>query len=312
MINFIEKAVKISSIFTSKISPDASRAKIIFEDTTNVKGFNSKLLISAFRRGIIVNLNINDFQILIEMTENISIPIEVPSPIGLVGGVISLSDLVTQKNKMNANFNVDLQLGLFGTFNLFNQHISYIDDEGVNSDDQSLIHDINEVKFYALIELIKADNDINENEISFFNDFLEKTNLTSERKDFFISIFKNKEPLKIDYSVLENSAYAKPLLLVLIELASKDGEISFKEFQFIKKYANQVAMEDIDELKEISKLFKIEDDLIYIYKGNPGATYKKNDQGKWLISSENTNGYVLINDPEGNRSELLNLHAVLK
>lgn len=312
MINLIQKAVKISSVFTTKLSPDATRAKIIFEDNTNVKGFNSKLLISAFRRGVIVNLKINDFQILIEITENISLPIEVPSPVGMVGGIVSLKNLTSQDDKMNANFNVDLQLGLFGTFNLFTKSISYIDNQNDNTKNNSLIEDINEVKFYALIELIKADNEINENEISFLNDFLDKSNLTSDKKDFFINILQSKEPLNVDYTVLLNSAYATPLLIALIELTSKDGEVSLKEFQFIKKYAKQAGVEGNEEFKNLSKSFKLDDDLIYIYKGNPDATYKKNDEGKWLISNASTNGYVLINDPDGKRSEVLNSQAVLK
>ena len=312
MIDLIQKAAKISSVFTTKLSPDAMRAKILFQENTNVKGFNSTLIVSAFRRGVIVNLKINDFQILIEMTENISLPIEVPSPVGMVGGIVSLNNLTSKDNKMNANFSVDLQIGLFGTFNLFTKSISYTDEYDENSSKNSLIGDINEIKFYALIELIKSDCEINENEISFLNDFLVKSGLTSEKKDFFINVLKSKDPIHIDYSVFHNTAYAVPLLNALIELSSKDGEVSLKEFQFIEKYAKNAGVEGNEVFKNLSKSFNSDNDLIYVYKGNPDATYKKNQEGKWMISNKNTNGYVLINDPDGKRTEVLNSQAVIK
>ena len=312
MIDLIQKAAKISSVFTTKLSPDAIRAKILFQENTNVKGFNSTLIVSAFRRGVIVNLKINDFQILIEMTENISLPIEVPSPVGMVGGIVSLNNLTSKENKMNANFSVDLQIGLFGTFNLFTKSISYTDEYDENSSKNSLIGDINEIKFYALIELIKSDNEINENEISFLNDFLGKAGLTSEKKDFFINVLKSKDTINIDYTVFYNTAYAVPLLNALIDLSSKDGEVSLKEFQFIEKYAKNAGIEGNEVFKNLSKSFKLDNDLIYVYNGNPDATYKKNHEGKWMISNKNTNGYVLINDPDGKRTEVLNSQAVIK
>lgn len=51
-------------------------------------------------------------------------------------------------------------------------------------------------------------------------------------------------------------------------------------------------------------------DTIYEFKGRPGSTYK-NVQGKWLIQNADTNGkYVLIQDPTGKRTAVLNKQAV--
>lgn len=50
--------------------------------------------------------------------------------------------------------------------------------------------------------------------------------------------------------------------------------------------------------------------VIYIYKGNPNATYLKKN-GSWLICNEKTNGYVEINDPDGKRKAILDNDAVV-
>lgn len=50
---------------------------------------------------------------------------------------------------------------------------------------------------------------------------------------------------------------------------------------------------------------------IYIFKGNPNATYIKNDyNNSWSICNESTDGYVLLNDPDGTRKLILDNESI--
>ena len=51
--------------------------------------------------------------------------------------------------------------------------------------------------------------------------------------------------------------------------------------------------------------------LIYIYKGNPNATYIKSSNGQWSICNESTTGYIALNDPDGKRKAILDNDAVV-
>ena len=51
--------------------------------------------------------------------------------------------------------------------------------------------------------------------------------------------------------------------------------------------------------------------LIYIFKGNPNATYIKSSNGQWSICNESTTGYIALNDPDGKRKAILDNNAVV-
>jgi hypothetical protein len=50
--------------------------------------------------------------------------------------------------------------------------------------------------------------------------------------------------------------------------------------------------------------------IVYIFKGNPNATYIKSGKGLWSICSDKTVGYISLTDPDGKRKSILDNEAV--
>ena len=125
-IGMIKDVLKFANFFRMDVSHDAINSKVVFEDHRTISSFHYNITISAFARGIIVYLRINDFQQVLEITENVEIPIKVPTPqLGFVGGVVSVHNLQVNANTMSAQFKVDVSLGIIGSINLIDHKIEY-------------------------------------------------------------------------------------------------------------------------------------------------------------------------------------------
>lgn len=97
---------------------------------------------------------------------------------------------------------------------------------------------IEKIKIDILINLIRIDGKIDDAEVKFIEDFINKTNLASEDKLELISRLGNGEKIKIDYTPFQNDKEEGLLLLVdLVALANADKQFHITEKMFIKEIA---------------------------------------------------------------------------
>ena len=109
----IKDIIKYASFFKTNLSEDAVNSKIEFDDQGSLKDIKYHVTISSFIRGIVVYVRINNFQQILEITENVKIPLEIPSPLGSIGGVISADNMTKTEFKMNVDFKIDISFGFF-------------------------------------------------------------------------------------------------------------------------------------------------------------------------------------------------------
>jgi hypothetical protein len=244
----IQNLIKFSSFFKANLSEDAINSKLIFDDQGSVKDIKYHVTISSFIRGLVVYIRINDFQQILEITENVTIPIEIPSPIGSLGGTISVDNMIKTEVSMTADFKVDVSFGFFGNYNFVNHKCSY---EASISDLKNNELSINDFKFLVLIGLIKSDKLIKDEELSLFNLFLKESNLSSEKQTYFMEILKSKEPSNIDFSIIKDNSLAVSLLEIMIDLAIKDGEVHENEIEYILNFCDKM---NIDKKSTLERL----------------------------------------------------------
>ena len=97
---------------------------------------------------------------------------------------------------------------------------------------------IEKTKIEILINLMKIDGKIDDAEVKFIEDFINKTNLASEDKFELISRLGSGEKIKIDYTPFQNDKEEGLLLLIdLIALAGIDKQFHITEKMFIKEIA---------------------------------------------------------------------------
>lgn len=244
----IQNIIKFASFFKSNLSEDAINSKIIFDDQGSVKDIKYHITISTFLRGLVVYVRINDFQQILEITENTAIPIEVPSPFGSLGGIISVDNMVKTESSMNADFKVDVSFGFFGNYNFVNHKCTF---DVSDIEFKNIDTDINDFKYLVLIGLIKSDKAIYEEEISLFKSFLSESNLSIEKQIYFFNLLESPEPISIDFSLIKENSLAISLLEVMIELAKKDGEVHDNEIEYILNFCEKM---NFDKQKVLTEL----------------------------------------------------------
>jgi uncharacterized tellurite resistance protein B-like protein len=112
---------------------------------------------------------------------------------------------------------------------------------------------INKTKIEVLINLMKIDGKIDDKEIEFIENFIKKTDLSSEDKMDLIGKIGDSAKIKIDYTPFkEDKEEGLHLLIDLISLAKADGQFHITEKMFIKEIAKilEFSATDIIELMD--------------------------------------------------------------
>jgi hypothetical protein len=226
----IKDIIKYASFFKTNLSEDAVNSKIEFDDQGSLKDIKYHVTISSFIRGIVVYVRINNFQQMLEITENVKIPLEIPSPLGFIGGVISADNMTKTEFKMNVDFKIDISFGFFGSYNILEHKVAFVADPNHLSQTSN---NINDYKYLILIGLIKADGIIKNEEIEQFREFMKLADVPSDKQNYFISLLNSNDTVNLDFTKIKNNSLSVSLIDIMIQLAKRDGEIHVKEFEYI-------------------------------------------------------------------------------
>lgn len=102
-------------------------------------------------------------------------------------------------------------------------------------------------KIKSLINLMKIDGKIKDEEKEFINKILEESNLREGDVDSFKNKYDDKSMYKIDYSIFADEPYESILLLTaLVGLSKSDNEFHITEKMFIKEVAKELQFDDED------------------------------------------------------------------
>lgn len=114
---------------------------------------------------------------------------------------------------------------------------------------------LEKTKIEILINLMKIDGKIDDQEVKFIESFLEQTDLSSDDKIELIGKLNDKAKMKIDYAPFkEDKEEALQLLIDLIALAKCDEQFHITEKMFIKEISKNLGFDENDliELMDIS------------------------------------------------------------
>ncbi|MDD2382903.1 MAG: TerB family tellurite resistance protein [Sulfurospirillaceae bacterium] len=110
---------------------------------------------------------------------------------------------------------------------------------------------IAKVKIQTLINLMKIDGNIDDKEVNYIQNFIEKSNLSNEDEMQLIEQLGSSDKIKVDYSVLkDNQEDGLYLLIDLIALAKVDEKFHVTEKMFIKNIAKTIGFNE-DDLTEL-------------------------------------------------------------
>lgn len=122
--------------------------------------------------------------------------------------------------------------------------------ENENSNIQALIE---KSKIECFIKLMKIDGRIDDNEVQFVTDFINKCTLTSESKLELVSKISDESKIEINYALFQNNKEeALYLLIDLIALAKVDEKFHITEKLFIKEIGKTLGFSE----SEISELIE--------------------------------------------------------
>ena len=110
---------------------------------------------------------------------------------------------------------------------------------------------IDEVKILTMINLMKIDGVINDVEVEFIHNFIEKSDFTSSKKIELIGVMKSADKIMPNYGILNGEPDEKLYLLIdLISLAKIDGNFDITEKMFVKEIGRLLSFDksDIEEL----------------------------------------------------------------
>lgn len=106
---------------------------------------------------------------------------------------------------------------------------------------------LEKIKIEILINLMKIDGKIDEEEVKFIENFLEQTDLSSDDKIELISKLSEQSKIKIDYTPFkEDKEEALQLLIDLIALAKCDGQFHITEKMVIKEISKNLGFDEND------------------------------------------------------------------
>lgn len=107
--------------------------------------------------------------------------------------------------------------------------------------------DNEKTKIQILINLMKIDGNIDDEEVKYIQSFIEKSNLSSEDEILLIEQLGGSDKIKVDYeSFKNNQEEALYLLIDLMALAKVDGEFHVTEKMFIKNIAKTIEFNEND------------------------------------------------------------------
>ncbi|MCB5266661.1 MAG: TerB family tellurite resistance protein [Candidatus Cloacimonetes bacterium] len=141
---------------------------------------------------------------------------------------------------------------------VFSKEIEFENDEtfeittedlpAVNNETSS---DTTKTKIEILINLMKIDGKIDEEEVKYVQGFIEKSNLSNDDEMVLIEQLGGSDKIKVDYTLFKsNQEEALYLLIDLIALAKVDGEFHVTEKMFIKNIAKTIEFSE-DDLAEL-------------------------------------------------------------
>ncbi len=324
----IKDIIKYASFFKTKLSEDAINSKIVFDDQGSIKEIKYHVTISGFIRGLVVYLRINDFQQILEITENVKIPLEIPSPLGSIGGVISVDNMIKTEFKMNTDFKIDISLGFFGSYNMVEHKVAF---DVEHNHLHQISNNINDYKFLILIGLIKADAVVKNEEIELFREFMKQADVSFEKQNYFISLLSSNEPFNLDLTKIKDSSLSVSLIDVMIHLAKRDNEIHVKEFEYIIQVCENLSIDTKSVIEELGSNYlaikyflkgiasESNDILIYSFNNskNKAQFYNNNrvfifDEGNKVFAkgSYSNGGKILVLD-DGKKFESDNINSNL-
>jgi len=124
-------------------------------------------------------------------------------------------------------------------------------DDNTNNNRDDLQNIINKSKASMLINLMKIDGKVDDEEMKFIEGFIDKLDISSDDKMEIIGQVSNKDKTKVDLSVFKNDhEEALYLLIDLIALAKSDGEFHITEKMYIKEVAKVTGF-SVDDMNEL-------------------------------------------------------------
>lgn len=250
-LNHLKSFRNVASIFKSNLSDDASNCKIIFEDRGKFIKIPYHVTISAFLRGIVVYLRISDYQQILEITQNVKIPIEVPTPIGMAGILLGVDDLNVKDETMELNFTLDASIGFLGTHNLVKKCVRYVKELNINQISKS----VNEVvinQLLILIGLIKVDTQVRDEEKILFCKFMDDVGVPLDEQEYLLSILTSDRKFVVNYSLLKNSVNASVIIDVLVDIAKSDDDVSVSELEYIFQTCDHLGVDAQFAINELN------------------------------------------------------------
>ena len=264
----IRSALKFASFFKSKLSEDAVNSKIIFEDRGEFVKIPYHITISAFIRGIVVYLRVNDYQQILEITENIKIPIEVPTKIGMAGILVGVDDLNVKAETMELNFILDASMGILGTYNLVKEGLKYL----MDPNDNPIIKSVNEItrnQLFILIGLIKADTQVTNEEKIIFQQFMVQAGIPASDQQYLVDLLASDKKLEVNYSILKNSVNASGIIDILVDIAKSDQDVNASELWYILHACENLGVDAQFAIKELNANYPA---VKYYLKGKSNET----------------------------------------
>lgn len=141
---------------------------------------------------------------------------------------------------------------------VFSRNIEFENDEmlevsapNIAIENTDLSGHISKVKIQTLINLMKIDGNIDDKEVNYIQNFIEKSNLSNEDEMQLIEELGSSDKIKVDYSVFkDNQEDGLYLLIDLIALAKVDEKFHVTEKMFIKNIAKTIGFNE-DDLTEL-------------------------------------------------------------
>lgn len=100
-------------------------------------------------------------------------------------------------------------------------------------------------KIKALANLIEANDEINENQIELIGTIIENANLTEEEKKYYLAeSLKAGSNFQLKYQLLTDFEEAEPLVMELVIMAKRSGQVDELEKGFILATARRLGLED--------------------------------------------------------------------
>ena len=150
---------------------------------------------------------------------------------------------------------------------ILSQPIEYVDSEYTDPEIHPQTSDVVELppppnldlfRIVSLINLMKVDQDIAIEEVQYICACMEKSNLSTSDKMGLLQAMKSDSKLTVNYSVFkDNPEESLALLMDLVALAARDGQVHLAEKLYIKQVGQTLGFtdRDIEDLISLSSSF---------------------------------------------------------